>query len=59
MHLANFLEPRKGEVRAEGRATGERDIGASWNCTRGYSSSSTNSSTDTPYALAIFVTVGM
>ena len=40
----NFLERRQREVRAE-------------NCTGGYSS--TNSSTGTPYALAIFVTVGM
>ena len=42
---ANFSELRQREVRAE-------------NCTGGYSSS-TNSSTGTPYALAIFVTVGM
>jgi hypothetical protein len=30
-----------------------------WECTGGYSSSSTNSSRGTPYALAIFVTVGI
>jgi hypothetical protein len=54
-----FLELRKDEVRAEGRAAGEQEIGATkrGNCTGGYSS--TNSSKGTPYALAIFVTVGI
>ena len=54
----NFRELRHGEVRAEGRASkvgNRRDRG---NCTGGYSAS-TNSSKGTPYALAIFVTVGM
>jgi hypothetical protein len=53
----NFVELRKGEVRAEGRADKARNWSERGNCTGGYSS--TNSSTGTPYALAIFVTVGM
>jgi hypothetical protein len=56
--MPNFGELRYGEVRTEGRA----GKGGNWserrNRTGGYSSS-TNSSTGTPYALAIFVTVGM
>ena len=54
----NFVELRKGEVRAEDRTGNEGNWSDRGNCTGGYSSS-TNSSTDTPYALAIFVTVGM
>jgi hypothetical protein len=53
----NFVELRKGEVRAEGRAGKVRNGSDRGNCTGGYSS--TNSSMGTPYALAIFVTVGM
>ena len=54
---ANFLELRHGEVRAQGRA-GKAGIRSDrGNPTRAYSS--TNSSKGTPYALAIFVTVGM
>ena len=51
----------KSEVRAEGRAGKARNWSERGNRTGGYSSncSSTNSSTGTPYALAIFVTVGM
>jgi hypothetical protein len=55
---ANFLELRHGEVRGEGCARKAGNCTDRGNCTGGYSSS-TNSSTDTPYALAIFVTVGM
>ena len=56
-YLTNFLELRYGEVRAQGRA-GKAGIRSDrGNPTRGYSS--TNSSKGTPYALAIFVTVGM
>jgi hypothetical protein len=50
-------ELRQREVRAEaraGKAANWSDLG---NCKGGYSS--TNSSTGTPYPLAIFVTVGM
>jgi hypothetical protein len=54
----NFSELRHGEVRAEDRTGNEGNWSDRGNCTGGYSSS-TNSSTDTPYALAIFVTVGM
>ena len=57
MSYANFLELRLGEVRAEGRAGKAGNWNDRRNRTGGYSS--TNSSTDTPYALAIFVTVGM
>jgi hypothetical protein len=46
------------EVRAEGRPGKAGNCSDRGNRTGGYSSS-TNSSTDTPYALAIFVTVGM
>jgi hypothetical protein len=53
-----FGELRLGEVRAEGRAGKARNWSERGNRTGGYSSSSTNSSTGTPYALAIFVTVG-
>ena len=54
-----FRELRKGEVRAEGRIAGEREIVAIVGmCTGGYSSP-TNSLKGTPYALAIFVTVGI
>jgi hypothetical protein len=55
---ANFVELRYGEVRAEGRADKAENWSERGSCTGGYSSS-TNSSTGTPYALAIFVTVGM
>jgi hypothetical protein len=55
---ANFLELDQGEVRAEGRAGKARNWSERGNRTAGYSSS-TNSSRGTPYALAIFVTVGM
>jgi hypothetical protein len=49
----NFVELRACEVRRT------REIGSDrGNCTGGYSSS-TNSFKGTPYALAIFVTVGM
>ena len=54
----NFAEFAKGEVRAEGRAGKAGNDSKRGNRTAGYSSS-TNSSTGTPYALAIFVTVGM
>jgi hypothetical protein len=54
----NFAESGKGEVRAEGRAGKAGNWTDRGNCTGGYSSS-TNSSRGTPYALAIFVTVGM
>jgi hypothetical protein len=47
-----------GEVRAEGRAGKAGTWSDRGNCTGGYSSS-TNSSKGTPYAQAIFVTVGM
>jgi hypothetical protein len=53
-----FLELRYGEVRAEGRAGKAGNWSERGNRTGGYSSS-TNSSMGTPYALAIFVTVGM
>src|SRR5215216_6707122 len=53
----NFVELRFGEVRAEDRTGNEGNWSDRGNCTGGYSS--TNSSTDMPYALAIFVTVGM
>ena len=53
----NFSELRKGEVRAEGRAGQAGHRSDRGNRTGGYSS--TNSSKGTPYALAIFVTVGM
>jgi hypothetical protein len=56
---ADFRESDKGEVRTEGRAGTARNWSERGICTGGYSSSSTNSSTRTPYALAIFVTVGM
>ena len=56
--LMNFRESDKGEVRAEARAAKARYWSERGNCTRGYSSC-TNSSMGTPYALAIFVTVGM
>jgi hypothetical protein len=55
---ANFGESDQGEVRAEGRAGTAGNGSDRGNRTAGYSSS-TNSSTGTPYALAIFVTVGM
>jgi hypothetical protein len=54
----NFGERRHGEVRAEGHARKGGNWSERGNCTEVYSSS-TNSSTGTPYALAIFVTVGM
>ena len=54
----NFPERRKGEVRAEGRAGKAGNRSNRGNRTGCYSYS-TNSSRDTPYALAIFVTVGM
>jgi hypothetical protein len=54
----NFAESDKGEVRAEGRAGKAGNWTDRGNRTGGYSSS-TNSSRGTPYALAIFVTVGM
>ena len=54
----NFGELRKAEVRAEGHAAGEREIGATLGMYGGYSSP-TNSSKGTPYALASLVTVGM
>jgi hypothetical protein len=53
----NFRELRKGEVRAEGSAAKARNGSDPGNRTGYYSS--TNSSRGTPYALAIFVTVGM
>jgi hypothetical protein len=56
--MRNFRELRYGEVRAEGRAGKAGNRSDRGNRTRGYSSS-TNSSKGTPYALAIFVTVGM
>jgi hypothetical protein len=55
--VPNFGELRLGEVRAEGRADKARNWCERGNRTGGYSS--TNSSTGTPYALAIFVMVGM
>jgi hypothetical protein len=55
---ADFGESDQCEVRAEGRAGKARNWSERGNCMGGYSSS-TNSSTGTPYALAIFVTVGM
>jgi hypothetical protein len=58
VRCATFIELRHGEVRAEGRAGKAGNWSERGNRTGGYSSS-TNSSTDTPYALAIFVTVGM
>src|SRR5215211_9165031 len=51
------LELRVGEVRAEGRAGNVGNRSDRGTRTGGYSS--TNSSRGTPYALAIFVTVGM
>jgi hypothetical protein len=53
----NFRESDEGEVRAEGRAEKAGNGSDRGNRTGGYSS--TNSSMVTPYALAIFVTVGM
>jgi hypothetical protein len=55
----NFRECPKGEVRAEGRAGTAGNCSDRGNRTGVYSSSSTNSSMGTPYALAIFVTVGI
>ena len=55
---AKFAERELNEVRAEGRAGRAGNWSDRGNRTGGYSSP-TNSSTDTPYALAIFVTVGM
>ena len=55
---ANFRESDIGEVRAEGGPAKAGGWSGRGNHTGGYSSS-TNSSTPTPYALAIFVTVGM
>jgi hypothetical protein len=56
----NFREAPKGEVRAEGRAGKARNWSERGNRTGDYSNCfSTNSSEGTPYALAIFVTVGM
>ena len=56
--MPNFGELRKGEARAKSCARKAGNCSDRGNRTGGYSSS-TNSSTDTPYALAIFVTVGM
>ena len=53
-----FREPDTGEVRTDGSAGKARNWSARGNCAAIYSSS-TNSSKGTPYALAIFVTVGM
>jgi hypothetical protein len=58
LFLPNFRELRYDEVRAESRAGKAGNWSDRGNRTGGYSSS-TNFSTDTPYALAIFVTVGM
>ena len=57
MQDVEFRESDKGEVRAEARPGKARNWSEGGNRTAGYSS--TNSSTGTPYALAIFVTVGM
>src|SRR5215212_2567906 len=54
----NIREPDTGEARTDGSAGKARNWSDRGNCTGGYSSS-TNSSRGTPYALAIFVTVGM
>ena len=56
--MAKFGESDTGEVRAEGRAGYAGNYSERGNRTGAYSSS-TNSSMGTPYALAIFVTVGM
>jgi hypothetical protein len=58
MGVPNFLELRNGEVRAAGRTGKVGNRSDRGNRTGGYSSS-TSSSRGTPYALAIFVTVGM
>jgi hypothetical protein len=56
--MAKFAESDTGEGCGESRAGKTGNWSERGNRTGGYSSS-TNSSTGTPYALAIFVTVGM
>jgi hypothetical protein len=57
-YALNFGELRQCEVRAQGRTGKARNRSDRGNGGGGYSSP-TNSSRGTPYALAIFVTVGM
>jgi hypothetical protein len=57
--MAKFAESDTGEGCEEGRAEKAENWSERGNPTGGYYSSSTNSSKGTPYALAIFVTVGM